>query len=149
LLKQFYSTADGQEWIKSFTAEGELFGCPFALLRGQPASFSAQAIESSVVEQIDFTVIMRLASESVAWQTLIRRGIEELAFLKLQRERELLTDSPETLYREFVRKRPALAQRVPQKDLAAYLGMTPVGLSRIAKRTRAAACTPINARSAE
>jgi CRP-like cAMP-binding protein len=136
LLKQFYTTTDGGEWIKSFTAEGDVFACPFALLRYQPTTFSTQAIEASVVEQIDFKAIDRLANESVEWQKLLRSGIEELALIKLQRERELLTLSAEALYREFARKQPALAERVPQKDLAAYLGVTAVGLSRIIRRTR-------------
>jgi CRP-like cAMP-binding protein len=136
LLKQFYTTAEGDEWIKSFTAEGDLFACPFALLRNQPTSFSSQAIEPSLVEQIDFKVIDRLASKSAEWQKLLRQGIEELALIKLQRERELLTLSAEAHYREFARKRPTLADRVPQKDLAAYLGVTAVGLSRIIRRTK-------------
>jgi CRP-like cAMP-binding protein len=149
LLKQFYTTADGDDWIKSFTAEGDVFACPFALLRSQPTTFSAQAIEPSLVEQIDFKVIERLASESSEWQRLLRHAIEELALIKLQRERELLTLSAEALYREFARKQPKLTERLPQKDLAAYLGVTAVGLSRIVRRTRSASRSPVSARAEE
>jgi len=55
--------------------------------------------------------------------------------LKVQRERDLLTLSAEELYRKFVANSPALASRVPQKDLAAFLGVTPVGINRIVRRT--------------
>ncbi|HEU4604238.1 MAG TPA: Crp/Fnr family transcriptional regulator [Steroidobacteraceae bacterium] len=138
LLKQFYTTEDGAEWIKSFTAEGDLFACAFALLKGSRTTFSSQAIEPCLVEQIDFGVFEQLASESVEWQKLLRHATEELALIKLQRERDLLTLSAEELFRAFVRRNPGLADRVPQKDLAAYLGVTAVGLSRIIKRTRSA-----------
>jgi hypothetical protein len=40
----------------------------------------------------------------------------------------------EELYRQFVRDSPALALRVSQRDLAAILGVTPVGLNRIVRR---------------
>ena len=88
-------------------------------------------------------------AESIEWQMLLRRGIEELALVKLQRERELLTLSAEAMYREFVRNHPSLAERVPQKDLAGFLGMTPVGLSRIVKRTRSTQPSRTSAREVE
>jgi CRP-like cAMP-binding protein len=139
LLKQFYVAPDGNEWIKSFTAEGDLFGCVFALMKRSPTTFASVAIEPCVLEQIDFRLVERLATRSIEWQMLIRLGFEELAFIKLKRERDLLTMSAEAMYREFVHARPGLADRVPQKDLAGYLGVTPVGLNRIIKRSRATA----------
>ena len=36
----------------------------------------------------------------------------------------------------FLAEEPALAARIPQKDLALYLGITPVALSRIRGRLR-------------
>jgi hypothetical protein len=38
------------------------------------------------------------------------------------------------LYRQLADESPALVERVPQKDLAAFLGVTPVGLNRIIRR---------------
>jgi hypothetical protein len=56
--------------------------------------------------------------------------------VKVRRERDLLMLSAEALYRKFVNETPSLAERVPQKDLAAFLGVTPVGLNRIIRRCR-------------
>ena len=42
--------------------------------------------------------------------------------------------SPVQRYRLFLDEEPALAARIPQKDLALYLGITPVALSRIRGR---------------
>jgi hypothetical protein len=44
------------------------------------------------------------------------------------------TSSPEQRYLNLLRARPDLAQRVPQHQLASYLGITPQSLSRIRKR---------------
>ena len=56
---------------------------------------------------------------------------------KEKRERELLTMTPEERYRQFVHDYPHLLDDLTQKDVARHLGITPVGLSRIASRVRA------------
>ena len=51
-------------------------------------------------------------------------------------KRELLTMTPELRYRRFLDDYPDLIGVVSQKDIASYLGVTPVGMSRIASRVR-------------
>jgi len=138
LLKQLYIKEDGSEWIKSFTGAGDLFACLEALAPGGRTSFASTAIEPSVVESIDFSRVERLGEQHVAWQKAIRLAFQYLAELKVRRERDLLMLSAQELYRKFATESPALARRVPQKDLAAFLGVTPVGLNRIIRRHGAA-----------
>jgi len=47
-----------------------------------------------------------------------------------------LTESPQARYQHFLRSFPALEARVPDHQIAAYLGITPISLSRIRKRMR-------------
>jgi hypothetical protein len=54
----------------------------------------------------------------------------------VRRERDLLMLTAEQLYRQFVAASPDLLTRIAQKDLAAFLGVTAVGLNRIVKRVR-------------
>src|SRR5262249_253518 len=84
LLKQFYTDEHGSEWIKSFTGEGDLFGCPIALTGG-PTTFASVAIEPSVVESIEWTVIESLASAHMAWLRVVSLGFQRLAELKVRR----------------------------------------------------------------
>ena len=53
---------------------------------------------------------------------------------KERREREFLTESAEERYRMLMDRSPELFDKVTQKDIARYLGITPVALSRIRKR---------------
>ncbi|WP_426336251.1 Crp/Fnr family transcriptional regulator [Pseudoduganella sp. R-31] len=134
LLKQFYTTSDGKEWIKSFTVEDELFACPIGFQPGGRTSFGAAALEASVLEVIDWRLLDDLGERHLAWQKAIRFGFQALTQLKMVRERDLLMYSPEQMYQHLLERRAGLVQRVPQKELAAYLGVTPVGLNRIARR---------------
>lgn len=45
-----------------------------------------------------------------------------------------ITSSPEERYRNLLKTQPELFQRVPQHQIASYLGMTPESMSRIRKR---------------
>lgn len=134
LLKQFYTTADGKEWIKSFTAQDELFACPIGFEPGGRTSFGTAALENSVLEVIEWRLVHALGERHLAWQKAIRYGFQALTQLKMVRERDLLMYTPEQMYQHLLDKRADLVQRVPQKELAAYLGVTPVGLNRIARR---------------
>jgi CRP-like cAMP-binding protein len=134
LLKQLYVKEDGTEWIKSFTGPGDAFACVTALSPGGRTTFASVAIEASVVESIDFRLVERVADTSLAWQKAVRFAFQYLAEVKIRRERDLLMFTPEELYRRFASASPELAKRVPQKDLAAFLGVTPVGLNRIIRR---------------
>lgn len=58
--------------------------------------------------------------------------------LRIKEEKELLllTESPQARYQHFLRSFPALEARVPDHQIAAYLGITPISLSRIRKRLK-------------
>ena len=96
----------------------------------------ATALEMTELERLDFRVIERLMSRHSAWSMAIFNAMVLHALAKEQRERELLTRTPEERYRQFLEDHDDLVGVVPQKDIARYLGVTPVGLSRIATRVR-------------
>ena len=138
LLKQQYIDDQGRPTIKSFALPGELFACPFALQPGGVCSFASVAIGPAVVESLDFRAVEALAARELAWQALLRQAFQRLSELKVERERDLLMLSAEDLVRRLMETRPQLFDLVPQKDLAAYFGLTPVGLNRILRRLRTA-----------
>lgn len=136
LVKLCYLRDDGSLWIKSFAEEGRYFGSIAALQEGGRTSFLAQTVEDGIIERIALADLERLAVRHLAWANALRSLTMRFAARKEARERELLTLSREANYRAFIADNPVLARRIPQKDLAAYLGVTPVGLNRIAMRVR-------------
>lgn len=137
LVKLTYLRADGEEWIKSFAFEGRFFASLSALVPSGRASFSAVAVEGGRLERIPFATLQSLADNDLGWSRMIRSALMMLAERKERRERQFLTLSAEERYRSLIVEQPEAVARVPQKDLAGYLGITPVGLSRIATRVRA------------
>ncbi|PEQ08757.1 Crp/Fnr family transcriptional regulator [Bacillus toyonensis] len=65
------------------------------------------------------------------------RQMVEYNFGEVQDELALfISSTPEERYKALLQKRPYLIDRVPQYQLASYLGITPESLSRIKKRMK-------------
>lgn len=134
LFKLVYRREGGSERIKSFITAPGFFTSLAGLPPGGRTSFAAIAMERATVELLSYPAILALADRHLAWQRTWRVAIEQYGARKEKRERELLTLTPEERYALFLSESPGLAERIPQKDLALYLGITPVGLSRMRGR---------------
>lgn len=65
----------------------------------------------------------------------IARAIVEADFVEQKKLlTSYLTDSPEERYLKLLKSRPDIFQRVPQYQIASYIGVKPESLSRIRKR---------------
>jgi len=136
LLRSHFADADGLERNRAFHAEGQRAGAP-PTSRPAPSAFAIEALEASTVIEPPHTELLRWqAVHAPARTTLLdalAAGVEQLA----RRESALLMHSAEARYLTFLADQPALAQRVPLRHIASYLGITDVALSRIRRRLRA------------
>ncbi len=131
LFRMFYENEDGSEHIKSFPMEGQLFTDYRAFLTATPAFLSIQALEDSRCASFKKAAVERLYERHVCWQTFGRKLAEQLFIAKSVKERELARLSAEERYRLFLQQYPGLEQRIPQYQIAAFLAINPVSLSRI------------------
>ena len=136
LVKLVYETHDGKCWVKGFAAEDAFFASLSALRPRQGASFSTIALAPAAIERIEYAAITELALQHPSWQRAVCRGFELYGERKEKRERELLLLSAQERLRLFLEEQPELETRIPQKDLAGYIRVTPVALSRIRARLR-------------
>jgi CRP-like cAMP-binding protein len=67
-------------------------------------------------------------------ETMTRMMIEENLGQVQEEFAAFIASSPEERFKTLQMKRPSLIDRVPQHQLASYLGITPESLSRIKKR---------------
>lgn len=93
------------------------------------------ALESSLLARVSFRVIDHLATQHVAWARLMA-ALSMMYATTLQADVAWLRSTPEQRYRELLTEHPGLVNRVTQRDLASFLNITDVALSRIAKRVR-------------
>lgn len=135
VLREYYLTDQGNEYIKSFNFPGDFTGSYFDLLTEQPSTCNIRAITDCELAVAKFSEFRKLFSQDIAWERLGRIFAENLFLKKARREYELLALSAEKRYDLLLESRPDIEELVPQYHIASYLGITPVSLSRIrAKR---------------
>ncbi|MDH3975704.1 MAG: Crp/Fnr family transcriptional regulator [Deltaproteobacteria bacterium] len=134
LIKLVYYTWEGKELIKSFIQEGDLFGSLVSQLNRGGSTFSALCIEESCLQILPYSALESLVEESPEAQQFAINFFRELALKKETREYEFLCLSVEARYHKFMTDYPELTERIAQQDLARYLGITPIALSRIKHR---------------
>lgn len=93
------------------------------------------AIEPSLLLRVNYRVIDHLSTQHLQWARLITT-LALMHATTLQADAGWLRATPEQRYRSLLREHPGLVQRVTQRDLASFLNITDVALSRIAKRVR-------------
>jgi len=134
LVKLHYVTIDGKEWIKSFIMDKGMLGSRASQSLGQPSTFSATCLEDCVIHSIPYKAFETLCAEDPTLAAMAFQFFQWLGLKKELREHQLLCLSAEERYRNFLNENPELAGRITQVDMARYLGITPIALSRIKGR---------------
>ena len=135
LIKNVYFGEDGEDWIKSFSEEERFFAVSQRWRRrSHQLCGDRRRAERGRAHSVRRAGAARGGRRDMGQRHAA--GAADLRGRKEKRERELLTLRPEQRYRAFIAETPGLEQRIPQRDLARHLGLTPVGLNRIVQRVR-------------
>lgn len=134
LIRNVYLTKEGKEFNKSFVAAPSFCGSTRELINGQASRFSIEALEPCSIITLPIKHLHQWKAEDIKWQQLYIHYLESLLLKKEQREAELLLDDATTRYASFKKEYANLLGRIPAYQIAAYLGITEVALSRIKNR---------------
>lgn len=138
LLREYFPLPDGGERTKAFVCAGGPTGSLADLLSQQPSRAFIVAEEATRLLQFDFRVLRERSGHSLSWLTWYAHQLEAMFIAKAEREYELLALDAEARYTAFRARFPGLEARVAARHVASYLGVTPVHLSRLRRRRRAA-----------
>lgn len=136
LFRVFVLDEKGNEFNKNFFQEGRFPGSMTALLRQEPSLHSIQALEDSVIIEIDFKAFRDLLYRSEDLKLFQIHYLETHWLLdKDTREVRLVQQDAAERYQAFRQEYPELLARLPQYHIASHLGVTPTQLSRIRKKS--------------
>lgn len=136
LMRLFYIDSKGTEFIKHFCMENTLAISFSAFLLREESKFYIQAIEDTNLLTIDYETYREILDSHVCWQIVSRKLAELLYIIKEKREYELLMNSAQERYLQFLEDYPNLEHRLTNYHIASYLGITPESLSRIRTNLR-------------
>ena len=129
IARACHYTRDGQERCKEFYFEGELCLLYDSWLTGSPARYQLEAVTALQLVRVPLALL-----DEPAWQPVCMALLRQQLCYKERKEAFLLLHSPEERYRELCRTFPHWPARLTQVQLANYIGISPVTLSRIRRR---------------
>jgi CRP-like cAMP-binding protein len=134
LLRSYVIDDKGSELIMQFAPEGWWIGDMYSSITGEPAENTIDAIEDSELLLLTSQAHEELLKQAPIFERFFRLLLQN-SFIAMQRRlRGNIIQTAEEKYKNFIRLYPNIAQRVPQHNIASYLGITPESLSRIRKQ---------------
>ncbi|MDN5477966.1 MAG: Crp/Fnr family transcriptional regulator [Chryseobacterium sp.] len=130
---RIYMMDENEERIIRFGYTGNIIVSLDSFLSGKPSGFYMQAIRKTLVRiasKKDFYEFIHSNEENLKfWNSVL----EDLVLQQIEREKDLLINSPRERFNRVLKRSPKLFQEVPNKYIANYLRMSPETLSRLKK----------------
>ena len=128
-----YYIIDGEEKTTAFYTELEALTPP-SVISKTPSEYYISCTEDSILLISNSDMEVEINHKFPKFDLMCRTLSEELLAKQRIDFDEFKTSSPEQRYLNLLQKRPDLIQRVPQHQLASYLGIKPQSLSRLRGR---------------
>jgi CRP-like cAMP-binding protein len=130
-LRAYYVDRMDREHIIRFAVEGWWIEDLQSFISGEPARLEIDAIEDSEIIQIDKLSLEELFEKIPKFETFFRLMIQKDLIAQQQRILMDLSMEAKEKYSSFLNKCAHLEKRLPQHQIASFLGITPQFLSQI------------------
>lgn len=131
LFKMYTVDKNGDEHILHFASENEWICDINSFHSKKPSLLYIEAIEPSIIIQIDNSNLMYLFTHYQKFERTFRVLIEN-KFMELEtRILQNISSKAEERYQFFLEQYPNICNRIPNVLIASYLGITPEFLSKI------------------
>jgi len=130
LVKQYYNHKD-RVFVLRFFSEKNIFTALDSFINQTPADFLTVALEDTNLIYIDYEDVQLLAKNHHTFETFLRKIFSSAALYNISRIKEMFNNDATELYLSFSKNNQHLLQRISLGDIASYIGVSQVTLSRI------------------
>lgn len=130
-IRTYYLSDDGTETILSFAIEDWWVSDLYSFTEQTPSNMFIESLEDCELLVIDHKSKIALFEKIPKFETLFRLLVQRSLFALQKRFHSLVSQTAEQRYKAFIEKYPQIVQRVPQNQIARYLGVSPEFLSKV------------------
>lgn len=124
---------DGQEFNIRFGYKGSIITSLPSFFDGSPSQIRIEALRKTTVQLLDRERYLQWLRSQANGMQMYAQQLEELISQLMEREMDLLIQSPAERLQRVLARSPQLFQEIPAYHIANYLRMTPETLSRLRK----------------
>ncbi|MBD8069895.1 Crp/Fnr family transcriptional regulator [Bacillus sp. PS06] len=133
-VRKYQVGDDGKEVTTNFFTEEQAIMLFNVEDVNQETKYTLHCLEDCVLVVADLESEQGMYQQYSELEQMTRRMMETYLIQVQNEYAAFVRSSPEERYKQIIQNRPELLKRVPQHQLASYLGITAESLSRIKKR---------------
>lgn len=133
-LRTYTIDENGFEHIVMFGIEDWWVGDLFSFITQNPTTYFIDALEDTEILQISKANLDRLFERVPKFERFFRLILQNAFIAQQNRINQNLSYTAEQRYLDFINKYPQMEQRLSQKQVSSYLGITPVFLSMLRRK---------------
>lgn len=130
-LRSYLVDETDVEHVVMFGIENSWIEDGLSLSTGSPSAINIDALEDTEVFQIDKVSLEELYKKIPAFERFFRIKFQQAFIAEQQRVICNFTKSAQDRYLTFLERFPDLEQRISQRQIASFLGITPQFLSQV------------------
>ncbi len=130
LVKTFFHNSN-REFIMRFFSEGNMFTVLDSFLTRKPSRYNIQTLEQTTITYLNHSDLEELCIRYHSMETFYRKLLSVATVNMMDRISSTIEEKAQVAYNKFIKEQGKLLQRISLADLASYLGITQVSLSRI------------------
>ena len=129
-----YYIKNGLDMTTAFFTEGQSVNSFSSYTNQVPSKHFLECSEDSLLTVGNQSLVDQMCERIPRLSEFIKNEVEKDAGELQERMASFMTSTPEERFTDLMKNNPGLMNRVPQYQIASYLGVTPESLSRIKKR---------------
>lgn len=133
-VRQYHVDEDGKEITANFYTEEQAILLFDTEESDQNSSYTYNCLEDCILVVGDVDSEQEMYQQYAGLKSMTHQMMQNYLIQSQHEFAKFMHSTPEQRYKTIIHTRPDLLMRVPQHQLASYLGMTPESLSRIKKR---------------
>ena len=130
-IRTYYLNKEGVETILLFAVEEWWVSDLTSFSERKPSNLFIETVEDSELLSIDYAQKALLFEKIPAFERMFRLLVQRSLSVLQQRYYSAVSQTAEERYLSFLEKYPLIAQRVPQHQIARYIGVSPEFLSKV------------------
>ena len=134
-LQAFNINEDGKESTIMFALSDWWITDMDSFVNQTTSNLTIAALEDSKLIELDFANLQILYKELPVFERFFRILFQNAYIREQRRALYNISMTTEERYLQFVKKYPAMVEKITQKQIASYLGVTPEFLSSIKKKS--------------
>ncbi|WP_191963536.1 Crp/Fnr family transcriptional regulator, partial [Pseudotamlana haliotis] len=135
-MRAYLSSREGKEYTKSFFTPVSFVGAFTGLIEQKPSKLIYEMLTDCKVYELNYLEFMILCKQDINVSNLYNKVLEYIFIKYEERQLELISLDATERYLKLCEEMPDLERLIPQYQIATFLSITPVQLSRIRKKLK-------------